>query len=278
MSKHPVSHEVAACFASLFWGGSGPTHSRLTTVFERAGYGYAAPYRPPELDPNKESRVRDTLLAAEKDPKNARDLVDRLLADLRASRHFVTDTRDPETERRRRESVRDLQRAFAHIDWELTDEGDLRPGAGVVITAAAGRPAIEEQLARLRKSTHDPALLLGTAKDMMESTAKYVLEEFGCTYSDKMSFNDLWYLARDRLGIHPKQIDLTKDGGEPVRTILQSSWAIAEQVNKLRGTDGTGHGRTLLSAVTPETALLVVREACSVVQFTLATLDRQFGR
>jgi hypothetical protein len=53
---------------------------------------------------------------------------------------------------------------------------------------------------------------------------------------------------------------------------------IAEQVNVLRGLQGTGHGRTLPMGVSPELAMLVVREACSVAEFTLNALDRQRGR
>lgn len=278
MSDHPVSHEVAACFGAFFTGGSGPTHSALSRVFDRTGYGDAAPYRPPDLEPNKEDRVRTTILAAEEDPAEARDLVERLLAELRADRYFTRDEEQPEFERTRRARVADLRRAFARIDWELTDDGELRPGHGISVSAAAGRPAVEEQLVRLRRASGDPALLLGTAKEMLESTAKYVLEEFGVSYTQSGDFGQLWYLARDRLGIHPKDIDTSVPGGAQVRKITQSAWTIAEQVNELRGEEGTGHGRTLPSGVSPEMALYVVREACSMVEFTLQTLDRRFGR
>ena len=61
-------------------------------------------------------------------------------------------------------------------------------------------------------------------------------------------------------------------------SIVQSAWTIVEQVNVLRGLQGSGHGRTLPTGVTPEQALLVVREACSVAEFALASLDRQLGR
>lgn len=63
-----------------------------------------------------------------------------------------------------------------------------------------------------------------------------------------------------------------------MKTILGSAWKIAEQVNTLRKTDGTGHGRALISGVTPEAAQLVVREACSVAELALRTLDRHQGR
>ncbi len=60
--------------------------------------------------------------------------------------------------------------------------------------------------------------------------------------------------------------------------ILQSSWTIAEQLNELRNLQGAGHGRTLPTGVSVELALLVVREACSVSEFMLITLDRVLGR
>ena len=88
----------------------------------------------------------------------------------------------------------------------------------------------------------------------------------------------MWYLARDRLGVHPTQVVPNTAGSEQVRSILQASWTIAEQVNQLRNLQGTGHGRTLPTAMSPEMAMLVVREACSLAQFMLSSLDSVVGR
>jgi Abortive infection C-terminus len=120
--------------------------------------------------------------------------------------------------------------------------------------------------------------LLGTAKEMLESTAKYVLDLFSIPYSSSTDFDQLWFHARDRLGLHPKDVDVSQSGGEQVREMLQSSWSIARLTNELRNIEGTGHGRTLPTAMTAEMALLVVREACSVAQMVLASLDRHLGR
>jgi hypothetical protein len=59
---------------------------------------------------------------------------------------------------------------------------------------------------------------------------------------------------------------------------MQSAWNIADSVNQLRNLQGTGHGRTLPTGVTAEMALLVVREACSIAEYVLMTLDRTLGR
>jgi hypothetical protein len=279
LPEHPVSDEVGAALGAFVAGGAGPRHSTLTRVFTRSGYGQAAPYDPgsPLQQPNKEDRVRDTICAAVRQPHRSRELVEGLLAEYRAAQCFSSAS-DATTETARLGRVRFAQAAFARIDWELTDNGEMRPAGVGVVGAVKGRPAIEDQLARLRRANDDPALLLGTAKEMLESTAKYVLDEFAVPYSASTDFDQLWFHARDRLGLHPKDVDVSQPGGEEVREILQASWSIARMSSELRKREGTGHGRTLPTAVAAETALLVVREACSVAQMVLTSLDRKLGR
>ena len=278
MTSHPVSDEVAATLGGFVSGGAGPRHSVLTRVFGRAGYGHVAPYdrNDPNRQPNKEDRVRDTIGAAAREPARSRDLVDALLAEYRACGLFRTQD-DPRTERQREALVSAARAAFARINWELTDAGELRPaGIGAVVNTE-GRPAIEDQLDRLRRASEDPALLMGTAKEMLESTAKYVLDAFSVPNASSMDFDQLWFHTRDRLGLHPKDADDGVAGGEQVREILQASWSIACMTNVLRNLEGTGHGRILPTAVSAEVAHLVVGEACSVAQLVLATLDRHLG-
>ena len=278
MSRHPVSDEVAATLGAFVTGGHGPRHTVLTRVFGRTGYASAAPYdgQSAVQQMNKEDRVRSAVSAAVRDPAGARELVDALLAEYRAS-GFFTAVDDPKAEHERKLKVSAVRSAFARIDWEVTEAGELRSAGVDAVLSVEGRPAIEDQVDRLRRSAEDPALMLGTAKEMLESTAKYVLEAFSVPYST-MKFDELWYHTRDRLRLHPKDVDVDAPGGEQVREILQASWSIARMSNVLRNVEGTGHGRTLPTAVSAEVAHLVVREACSVAQLVLATLDRHLGR
>ena len=277
LARHPVSNEVGATLGTFVSGGVGPTHSVLTGVFTRSGFGAAAPYdrNDPNLQPNKEDRVRRTILAAVREPEGSRELVEGLLAEYRAVGFFEGD----ETSDSRLESLRQRARAaFARISWELTDEGELHPAGVASVVATTGRPAIEDQLNRLRRASDDPALMLGTAKEMLESTAKYVCKAFSVPYRPSTSFDELWHHARDRLGILPQQVKLNEVGAKELRAILQSSWEIAQMTNRLRNDEGTGHGRILPTVVGPSVAHFVVREACSVVQLVLETLDRQMGK
>lgn len=281
MSRDPLSDEVAAALGAFVGGGDGPTHTKLTRAFARAGYGDVAPYDATSddfrLKPNKENRVRDTVEAAVRHPHRARELIDSILVEYRQFRFFTAQSR-PEAELARTAQVQTLQRALARIDWELDDEGVLRPAGVGSVGSTEGRPAIEDQLDRLRRASDDPALLLGTAKEMLESTAKYVLEVFTVPYTNKTSFDELWHHARDRLRLLPEQVDTSQPGGSQVRAMLGASWTIARTANEIRNLEGTGHGRTLPTGVSPEMALLVVRESCSIAELALSTLDRMMGR
>lgn len=266
----PANAEVAAALGRFFHTGIGPSHAALTAAFAQGGYSDVDPYD--GTMPNKERRVQTVVIAAARRPQRARELVEALLTQLRVDGAF-----DTEREAHDRDRVRTLQRALHQVGWQLNDDGYLHV-LGVADIDTGGRPALEETLERLGRAADDPALLLGTAKDLLESVAKFVLDELAIPYSSKTSFDELWFHARDRLGIHPKQVAASQPGASAIQAVLQSAWNIADAVNKLRNLQGTGHGRTLPTGVTREMALLVVREACSVAEFVLTTLDRAVGR
>lgn len=266
----PINAEVGGALGRFFHGGKGPSHTALTSAFVQAGYGDSDPYDGDT--PNKERRVQIVTAAATRRPARARELLEAVLTQLRLHGAF-DDTRQGHD----RDDIRTLQRSLRRLGWQLTDDGYLT-ALGTADLTTGGRAALDEQLGRLRRSTDDPALMIGTAKDLLEAVAKFVLEEMSIPYRQNADFAELWYHARDRLGIHPKQVAASVPGGEVVQMVMQSAWNIADAANKLRNLQGTGHGRTLPTGVTSEMALLVVREACSVAEYVLTTLDRTLGR
>jgi Abortive infection C-terminus len=272
MIQAPVSDEISIAVAAFFFGGAGPSHHALTVAAAGAGYGDDDPYSPATQTPNKQVRVQIIMMAAIRRPQRARELIDALLVRLRVHGCF-----DPARDTYDGHLVRSAQDAFRRAGWTLSDDGVLRP-TGAIELATGGRPALDEQVERLRRSADDPGQLLGSAKDLLEAVAKFVLEEVGFPAPANADFNHLWHLARDRLGLLPAQVDTRLEGATSIETILQSSWNIADEVNKLRGIQGTGHGRTLPTGVTAEMALPVVREACNVAELALTTLDRVTGR
>lgn len=264
----PLSDDVIAALARFFHKGAGPSHTEISRALTGTGYGDGYTYDPEVPGPNKEERVLRGLTLAKRQPARARDLVEAVLSTLRGAGLVGGNAAGEDVDR--------LRRALGSAGWYLTDDGHVQP-FGQVDLDTGGRAALDEQVDRLRRSTSDPALLIGTAKELLESVSKFVLEELGMPVDDKMDYNHLWHLARERLGVLPQQVDANLPGAEAIRAIHQSTWSLADQVNKLRNLQGTGHGRTLPSGVSEDLAMLVVREAATVADYMLARLARESG-
>ena len=165
MPSSLASDDIAAALASFFHGGSGPTHTVVTRVLIGAGLGDGYVYEPNAAGKSKEQRVLQAFGRSMRDG-GARKLVEGLLSGLR---HDGLVGR-PESERSDDENR--LRLALGRSGWMLTDDGQLRAFAGVDLETG-GREALDQSLARLRSSTGDAALLIGTAKDLLESVAKF---------------------------------------------------------------------------------------------------------
>ncbi|WP_366180784.1 abortive infection family protein [Actinomyces timonensis] len=271
MANNQYLEDVARAVAAFFHGGEGPTHREVTDVLVgvRCDDGYR--YDPSAVDsPNKEQRVLRGFCSAARQGSSC-DLLERFLSLLR--HHGLIVSPDGELTR---DAAR-LRDALNRDNWTLSPQGELR-AMGDIDLATGGREALDETLERLRGSSDDPALAIGTAKDLLESVAKFVLEELGMGVQKGQTFNGLWHHARERLGVLPQNVDTSLAGYKEIRQIHKSLWSIAENVNALRNLQGTGHGRTLPTGVSKELAWLVVREACSVAEYMLRLLDKEQGR
>lgn len=90
----------------------------------------------------------------------------------------------------------------------------------------------------------DPALAIGSAHDLIESTAKAVLVARGRVWDERN--DDLPALvskAQDALDLRPAAARPDPDGSDAVKRILGASTSIAVGVAELRNRFGTGHGR-----------------------------------
>src|ERR1039457_6522374 len=110
------------------------------------------------------------------------------------------------------------------------DGYDVREDGQIVSSGAApGLPegalaqfrdpaAIQEHLDRIRRSVDsDPALAVGSAKELIESTAKVVLLERGLTWNDrKDDMPALVSMAQKALLLHPSGTTPGPDGSDAV--------------------------------------------------------------
>jgi hypothetical protein len=172
-------------------------------------------------------------------------------------------------------SIDALKRAFTNVGWDLDSNGRLGPQVLSDIESPQRRPVIQIQIDRMRNAPRDSALLIGTAKEMLETTGRYVLDELGQPARSNAEFSEVLHLARERLGLLPMQIDDSQKG---LKKVYQSLWSLAESVNELRNEEGTGHGRASETDIPPYAARSVVQAASIMAQLMITRLDESHGR
>jgi len=168
-------------------------------------------------------------------------------------------------------------------DGYAVDEatGQIRPSL-VRLTAGSlaglsDPSAIREQLDRIsRAAEDDPAQAIGSAKELIESTAKVVLGQLDEAIDDRWDLPELARKAQSALGLHPSESS-GPDGSEAVKRILGAVSTIANGLAELRNRGyGVGHGpATARVGVRPRHARVAVNAATTWCQLVLDTLADQ---
>jgi AbiJ N-terminal domain 5/Abortive infection C-terminus len=142
------------------------------------------------------------------------------------------------------------------------------------LSALADPGAIEDHLRRIQLSVvADPGHAIGVAKELIESTAKLVLDALGEPFDDKADVPTPVKQAQSALALHPSTLAPTTKGAESVRRILAGLSNIAVGVAELRNLYGTGHGKTQrVAGLGPRHAQLAVDAASTYCRALLATL------
>jgi hypothetical protein len=135
--------------------------------------------------------------------------------------------------------------------------------------------AIREHLDRLQRSAYDDsALAIGTAKELVESTAKTVLAERGLPVSNKDDLPALVSKAQLALDLHPSSGHAGPDGTDAVKRVLGALMSITAGLGELRNRGyGTGHGPAgKRVGLRPRHSRLAVNTAVTWCNFMLDTL------
>ncbi|GAA4989098.1 abortive infection family protein [Pseudonocardia tropica] len=152
--------------------------------------------------------------------------------------------------------------------------------AGVVETFRLDRPdgledtawqAIDDPLQRLNRALReeDLPLIIGCAKELVEATAKVVLESRGETAPGKEDMPKLLNRAQAVLDRQPGK-GLATDAS--IRDIAQGALKICAGLAPLRNRYGTGHGRSVAPSVAEELALVSVDSAMLWTRWALRRL------
>lgn len=124
-------------------------------------------------------------------------------------------------------------------------------------------------------SQDDPALVIGSAKELVESTAKIILKERGVVIDvGKDDLPALIKKSQIALGVHSSVVVPGADGEQSTRKILSGLAQAANGLGELRNVGyGTGHGRgEARVGLHPRHAHLAATSARAWCEFMLATL------
>jgi hypothetical protein len=272
-----LTDAIAQAVAGLFDADRRPAHSDLDRLFARAGLQDGDPkHHDPNLMIGKRKRVLAVLTHALDNNRGAGSkLVAQLLGAVRGVGGFRTTSEDYVGG----EVVRNARAAFRDQGFELDEDGNLSPISLENLEGAELSDALRLYIRRARAGHQDAALVTGTGKDLLEATSRHVLVSARGEYDERMNFpmtlyhafyaRDLATPPGDVLNAWEQKLD-----ADPRRRLEQTLHLVGLAVNKLRNTEGTGHGRPFLPTVTEREAKLTIESMGLVAELLLEKKKR----
>jgi hypothetical protein len=246
-----------------------PSHGDLTFVFEKAGLARADR----ENRMGKEKRVRHVLSwALEHDEEAGERLVGSLIEQIRASGGFRPQSPNYVGE----DAVANAREAFASEGLELTVSGELRRKLLPSLDTPETPAVLLQYVRRAIRGSQDAALVAGTGKDLLEATAGYVLVVTYGRYDEQANFPTLLGQAFVALDLATPANSREPDE-RAWRDVERQLFAAACAVNRLRNSEGIGHGRPFLPSVSDDDACIATQTMGTVAQLLLDPIRVRSG-
>jgi len=132
---------------------------------------------------------------------------------------------------------------------------------------------LNQQTTRMEAAIHsDPALAIGTAKELIETCCKTILRERGQPADDGWDMPRLVRATLEQLSLTPNQVPKGLEVAESIRKTLGNLAQVAQGAAELRNLYGTGHGKDAATPPPPpHHARLAVGAASTLVVFLFET-------
>ncbi len=133
----------------------------------------------------------------------------------------------------------------------------------------------QEYVERIKSSIeNDPALAIGSTKELVESTLKTIITKLGEEVDSNADIPKLLKIAQRLLDLLPDNVDEAKKGADIIKVLLSNLGQVVIKIAELRNLYGTGHGKeNKRKGLTPRHAKLVVNAGITLCTFLLETLD-----
>ena len=131
---------------------------------------------------------------------------------------------------------------------------------------------LQSQIHRLAQAAeNDPSLAVGTAKELVETICKTILETRGVPTNDQ-ELSKLVRATAKELALLPDAIPDNAKGSDVIRRLLSNLNQVVQGLAELRNLYGTGHGRAgRVKGIHPRHARLAVGAATTLATFLLET-------
>lgn len=156
---------------------------------------------------------------------------------------------------------------------ELIHHGQRAVSRARTVADALDAGWMAQEIERLEKSLEaDPASAIGTAKELVETCCKTILNKRGVPFGKSADIGDLTKLLVVNLKLVPEGITEEVRGANNIRLILRNLTSLTHNLAELRGLYGTGHGRDgKHRGLQPRHARLAVASAVAFIDFISET-------
>ena len=130
-----------------------------------------------------------------------------------------------------------------------------------------------QEIQRIESSIHtDPALAIGTAKELVDTCCKHIADRMGLVLPKKPDTPDLVRAVMEGLKLLPDDISDSAKGADAIRKTLRALSTLMQGIVEVRNLYGTGHGKgSKHKGTQPRNARLAVASAATFVEFIVET-------
>jgi hypothetical protein len=101
-----------------------------------------------------------------------------------------------------------------------------------------------QEIQRMESSVHtDPALAIGTAKELVDTCCKHIADRMELELPKKPDTPDLVRAVLKGLKLLPENISDSAKGADSIRTMLRALTTLMQGLVEVRNLYGTGHGK-----------------------------------
>ncbi|MDX6707421.1 MAG: hypothetical protein QOI48_3267 [Solirubrobacteraceae bacterium] len=257
---------VAQAAAQLVHQDSPISHDQLEQLFAGAGLAGADP-GPGQGKAKRMRAVMDYAMA--RDRKAGALLVYRLVCSIRGHGGF----REGDAAHIGEARYLNLRDAYRASNFELDRDGELRPRLLDAAPPLESDEVLRAYVRRIQQGATDAPLVTGTGKDLLDATARRVLEVQGGTYRGH-DFPGTLFHAFCAAGLPTPPSSaiemLTRDlSNDPRDRFKQVLYLLDCALNQLRNDQGTGHGRAFAPTVSDLEATVAAKGMALISELLL---------